>query len=369
MAKDYYHILGVPRNASKDEVKKAYRGLAHKYHPDKGGDEQRFKEINEAYQILSDDGKRSQYDQFGRVFEGAGGPQPQGGFEWPGGFKFDFGGPFDSASGGDFDFADVFEDFLGGMGGGSGTRSRARGRKGRDIRVELSIPFEEAAFGGRREVAVSKLVRCPKCKGSGGEPSSKEHACTSCQGRGNVQKTQRTFLGAFTQVSTCLECQGTGKRPDTLCSECRGQGVIRHKEILEIFVPRGVRDEEVLKITGKGEVSLSGGAPGDLTIKIRVLPHKIFQRQGDDLVMQLPILLSEAILGTNKEVDTLEGKIRLKIPEGTQPGDILKVRGRGVYSASGYDRGDLLIEVKIDIPRKVNKKIKETIERLREEGL
>lgn len=365
MAKDYYKVLGIARNATKEEIKKAYRALAHKYHPDKGGDESHFKEINEAYQILSDDRKRSQYDQYGQIFEGAhmGG---QGGFEWPGGFRFDFGS--DGVGHGDFDFGDIFEDFLGGFGGGASPRSRARGRRGKDIRVDLSASFEESIFGSKKELELFKLSRCPRCSGSGGEPGGKMQTCSTCQGRGNVQKTQRTFLGSFTQVTTCQDCTGTGKKPEKLCLDCRGRGAMQAREVLEVFIPRGVRDGEILKITGKGEASLSGGTPGDLYIKLHITPHKVFQRQGDDIVMQFPITLSEATLGSTKDIESLDGTIRLKIPEGTQPGDILKIRGKGAYAPSSYGRGDLLVEIKLDIPRKVSKKVKEIIEELKKEG-
>lgn len=359
MAKDYYKVLGIAQNATKDEIKKAYRTLAHKFHPDKGGDEARFKEVNEAYQILSDDKKRSHYDQFGQVFEGS---AHGGGFEWPGGFNFDSGGN----DGGGLDFGDIFEDFLG-MGGGG--RARTRSRKGKDIRVDMAIPFEEGVFGGKREIELSKLSRCQHCSGSGGEPGAKMQSCPTCQGKGNIQKTQRTFLGAFTAVTTCPECLGTGKRPDKLCSDCAGRGVRDSTERLEIYIPRGIRDGEILKITGKGEASLSGGTPGDLYIKITVVPHKVFRRQGDDLIMQMPLSLSEAILGETKEIQTLDGTIKLKIPEGTQPGDILKVRGRGVYSSSGYGRGDLLIEAKVQVPKKLSKRTKELIAELKKEGV
>lgn len=367
MPKDYYTILGVPRNSSKEEIKKAYRKLAHQYHPDKGGDEALFKEINEAYQVLSDDRKRSQYDQFGQTFEGGGPGQGGFGFEWPGGFKFDFGAPFESSSGrgGEFDFADVFEDFMGmGFGGGGRTRTRTRGK---DIRMDLSISFEESVFGGKREVEIFKLSRCLRCEGKGAEPGTNLKACPTCQGKGNIQKSQRTFLGSFTQVVTCPECLGTGKRPESPCTQCRGKGVYESPEKLEIFVPRGVREGEVLKITGKGEASLSGGSPGDLYVLLHVVPHKIFRRQGDNVIMQLPIKLSQAILGGAVEVEILDGAINLKIPEGTQSGDILKVRGKGAYAASGYARGDLLVEIKVEVPKK-GKKIKEIGEELRKEG-
>ncbi len=368
MTGDYYKILGVPRNATKEDIKKAYRSLAHKYHPDKGGDEAQFKEVNEAYQVLADDRKRSQYDQFGRVFEGAG-PQ-QGGFEWPGGIRFDFGEgvPGDGRGFADFDFSDIFEDFLGG-GMGSAPRGRTRERRGKDVRLPLDIPFEESVLGGKEEVQFERMARCEHCQGSGGEPGTKLKNCQTCQGKGNIQKTQRTFLGSFTQVSACPECLGSGRRPENLCTFCRGQGARITAERLEVFIPKGVQDGEILKITGKGEASFSGGVPGDLYIKLRVMPHKIFRRQGDDIIMLLTIKLSQAILGDNVEVDTLDGSIKLKIPEGTQPGDVLRARGKGAYTSSGYGRGNLLIQMKVEIPRKGARKVKEIAQELKEEGL
>lgn len=370
MAKDYYKTLGIARNATKDEIKKAYRKLAHQYHPDKGGDEARFKEISEAYQTLSDDQKRSQYDQFGSVFEGSGRGHDQGfsGFQWPGGFRVDFGeqGPH---GGGEFDFSDIFEDFVGmGFGSGAGGRTRTHERKGKDIQIDLEIPFEESILGVKKDIELGKLSRCARCNGSGGEPGSKTKTCPTCQGKGNMQKTQRTFLGSFTQVSTCPECLGAGTRPETTCQQCRGKGVEQRVEQLEIFVPRGIRDGEILKITGKGEASLAGGVAGDLYAHVRVLPHKVFRRQGEDIIMALPIKLSQAITGDSVEVSAVDGAIKLKIPEGAQPGDILKVRGKGAYHPSGYGRGDLLVEVKVEIPRKPGKKVKEIAEDLKREG-
>ncbi|OGZ95730.1 MAG: molecular chaperone DnaJ [Candidatus Sungbacteria bacterium RIFCSPHIGHO2_01_FULL_50_25] len=365
MAKDYYRVLGVPRNASKEEIKKAYRKLAHQYHPDKGGDEARFKEVNEAYQVLSNDQKRSQYDQFGRVFEGGQGPgfgQGGFGFEWPGGIRFEGG----AGGNQEFDFSDIFEDFFG---GGGGTRTRSRERRGRDVKIELSIPFEESIFGGKNEVELSKLSRCARCGGSGGEPGVKMETCKACDGKGNIQKTQRTFLGSFTQVAACAECQGSGKRPERKCHECYGKGVLNAVERIEVFIPKGIKEGEILKITGKGEASVSGGIPGDLYIQIRVRPHEHFRRQEDDVVMELPIKLSQAVLGDSVDVETLDGGIKLKIPEGTQSGDVLKVRGKGAPSSSGYGRGDLLIQIKVDIPRGISKKTKELIQELKKEGL
>lgn len=362
---DYYKVLGVPQNATKDEIKKAYRALAHKYHPDKsGGDENRFKEINEAYQVLSDEKKRAQYDQFGKTFEDA---QRQGGFNWGGfsqGSGFDFGGgSFDSAQG-EFDFSDIFEDFFGGsMARGASKRER----KGKDIQVELEIQFEKSIFGGKEEIILQKLSRCSSCGGSGGEKGAKTTTCKTCNGRGNVQKTQKTFLGSFTQVSTCPDCRGTGNRPEKLCGNCLGRGVRQDKETIEIVIPKSINDGEILKISGKGEASLSGGVPGDLYIRIRVTKHKIFRRQGDNIVMAISASIVQAALGDAIELETLDGGIKLKIPEGTQGGDILKIRGRGAWSKSGYGRGDLLVEVKVEIPKKLSKKAKELLNELKKE--
>ena len=234
--------------------------------------------------------------------------------------------------------------------------------------MNIEISFEESILGGKRELELSKLSRCARCNGLGGEPDTKLKNCPTCQGRGNLQKTQRTFLGSFTQVSTCPECLGSGKRPENICQQCRGRGVEQRIEQLEIFIPKGIRDGEILKITGKGEASLSGGVPGDLYANLRVRPHKIFQRQGDDIVMHLPIKLSQAVLGDNIDVETLDGIIKLKLPESTQSGDMLKIRGKGAYMSSGYGRGDLLVEIYVEIPKKINKQVKEVMHQLKKEG-
>src|SRR3990167_7972449 len=327
MAKDYYKTLGVARNATKEEIKKKYRELAHKHHPDKGGDEARFKEVNEAYQVLSDERKRNQYDQYGHVFDGSGGGAGagQGGFEWPGGFRVDFGQEGGAGSG-DFDFTDVFDDFLGGFGGGG--RAKARSKRGKDIQIELEIKFEESILGGKKEFSFARLGRCGRCEGSGGEPNTKIKECPTCRGRGVEEITEN----------------------------------------LEVVIPRGINNGEILKITGKGEASLYGGTPGDLYIKLRVLPHPVFRRQGDDIIMHLPLKLSQAILGDMVDVETLDGAIQLKIPEGTQSGDILKVRGKGAFSSSGYGRGALLIEIKVEIPKKAGREIKDIAHKLKSEG-
>ena len=362
MTRDYYKILGVPRNASKEEVKKAYHRLAHQFHPDKkGGNEGKFKEINEAYQVLGDEAKRAQYDRFGTVFEHGRGPE-QGGFEWAGGFPF--GGGF----GADFDFGDIFEDVFSGFGFG-GVDTRRRSKKGRDIQIEFEIPFEEIIFGGRHSVDINKVSVCEHCQGSGAEPGAKMQKCGTCQGRGRVERTQRTFLGALSQITACPACQGRGEMPEQVCRECGGKGALKRLETLEIFIPKGVEDGEQLKISGKGEASPFGGVPGDLYVKVRVQPDKAFRRQGDDLIMQLPIKFTQAALGDSVDVQTPDSAIKLKIPEGTESGDILKIRGKGVPLARGYGRGDLLVEIKVLTPRHLSKQAREVVERLKEEGI
>jgi len=366
MAKDYYKLLGVARNATKDEVKKAYRTLAHKFHPDKGGDEKRFKEINEAYQILSDERKRNQYDQFGQVFEGgdARGGASAGGFNWPGGFRVDFGEGFDGRGFADFDFSDVVDDFFGGAG-----RRKAAQERGRDIRIGIEISFDESVLGAKKEIEIMRLVRCSRCNGAGGEPGATVRMCPACQGKGHIQKTQRTFLGSFTSVATCTDCRGTGKIPEQPCTECRSKGVLEKQETLEIFIPRGIRDGEVLKITGKGDAISGGRTPGDLYIEIRVIPDPSRRRQGDDIIASLSLKVSQAALGDTVELTTIDGSIRLKVPEGTQSGDILSVRGKGAWRTSGYGRGDLLVQIKMETPKGLSKKGKDLMKQLAEEGM
>ncbi|MEK7561196.1 MAG: molecular chaperone DnaJ [Patescibacteria group bacterium] len=367
MSKDYYTVLGVAHNATKDEIKKAYRKLAHQHHPDKkGGDEARFKELSEAYQILSDDQKRAQYDRFGRVFDGAGGSRP-GGFEWPGGgFRMDFGEDHDGQHS---DFSDVFEDFMGNIFGGGRGRSKTNERKGKDIHVDIEVTFTESIFGVKKDIELAKLMRCVRCNGLGGEPGTMLHKCGTCQGAGNVKRTHQTILGALTQVSICAACAGTGQVPETPCSQCRGRRIEQAIERIEVFIPKGMNEGEVLKITGKGEASLAGGIPGDLFIHPYVQPQEMFRRQGDDIVMILSVKLSQAILGDTISAKTLDGGIDLKIPEGTQTGDVLRLRGKGAFASSGYGRGNLLIEMKVEMPRKVSRAVKTIIYELKKEGL
>ncbi|MCC7160347.1 molecular chaperone DnaJ [Candidatus Nomurabacteria bacterium] len=364
MKQDYYEILGVPKSASKDEIKKAFYKLAHKYHPDKkGGDEAKFKEVNEAYQVLSDDAKRSKYDQFGSGFEnmgaGYGGAQ-QGGF---GGF--DFSG-FQNGAGADFDFGnlnDIFSDFFGGgMGGG-----RAQARRGRDISTEIQISFSESIFGVNRKILITKTSNCLACNGSGAKAGSKMETCKHCNGQGKVHEQKRTIFGTIANTEICEVCLGSGEVPKEICDKCKGKGVLRREEEISINIPAGIRDGEMVRMTGYGE-AISRGTTGDLYIKINVAPHPVFKREGNDLVMSLNLNLSDALLGTKYPIKTLDGDIEVTIPEGVSINEVLRVRGKGVPTSKNK-RGDLLIKLNIKLPNKLSRKSRELIEELKKEGI
>jgi molecular chaperone DnaJ len=353
--KDYYTILGVEKNASQDDIKKAFRKLAHQYHPDKNkGDDTKFKEVNEAYQVLSDNQKRAQYDQFGSNFQnGFGGGQ--GGF---GGF--DFSG-FQNAQGFDMgDLGDIFSDFFGG-----GMRG-AQENRGRDISTEIAIPFADSIFGTVRKILITKVSSCDTCHGSGGKPGAKQVTCASCNGKGQIRETRRSILGTFTTSRVCDTCAGTGTVPKDTCDTCRGAGVLRREEEIEIKIPAGIESGEMIRMTGMGE-AVRRGTAGDLYVKVMVAPHKVFKRDRDNLLMDMDIKLSEALLGGERAIETLDGKLTVKIPEGVTHGTLLRVKEKGVPHARGR-RGDLLIRVLITIPTKLSKKAKEAIEELQKEG-
>ena len=356
--KDYYQILGVERNANKEDIKKAFRKLAHKYHPDKkAGDESKFKEVNEAYQVLSNDQKRSEYDTYGRVFNGSGGGQ-QGaaGFE-----GFDFSG-FRNAQGfEDFDIGDIFGEFFGG-----GSR-RGQAERGRDIAIDLELSFEESIFGTSRSILLQKNSVCDQCEGSGAEKGSELNTCPTCNGRGKVREAKRSFLGTITTERTCSECFGKGKVPQKKCANCQGTGVHRKEEEINISVPSGIVDGEMIRLSGMGE-AVPGGSSGDLYAKVHVKPNSVFQREKNDIRMELNIKLSDALLGATYTVDTLDGKIDLKIPAGIGFDEVLRVRGKGV-PYSGSKRGDLLVRIKITLPKKLSRKAKVAMEELKKEGI
>jgi len=354
--KDYYKILGVPRNASKEEIKKAYYKLAHKYHPDKkSGDEKKFKEINEAYQVLSDAEKRAQYDRFGRVFEG-----PERGFDW--GSAFDFRRSFDFDL--DFDFEKIFEDFF------APGFQKKEPRKGEDISIDIEIPLEATLRSFEKEIVLRKFILCPRCQGTGAEPGTKIKECFSCRGTGQVQQIKKTFFGTITRFVTCPECGGEGKRPEKPCNVCKGEGRIRGQEKIRFFVPAGVDSNQVLTFKGKGNVGRKGRGAGDLFVRIRVLPHKIFKRRGDDLYVKKNVSLSQAALGDEIEIETLEKKkILLKIPAGTESGKLFEITGKGIPHFSGFGRGNLYVEIRVKIPKRLTKSQKELLEKLKKEGL
>jgi len=356
MAKDYYDILGVKKSATKDEIKKAFHKLAHKHHPDKGGDEVKFKEVSEAYQTLSDDTKRKQYDTFGSGFSGGG--SGGAGFD-PSGFGFDFSGFQNGGQGMEFDLGDIFGDIFGGGG--------RRTKRGRDISVDVQISFKEAVFGTTRKVSINKVSSCDKCGGSGAEKGSKMKTCATCQGKGQVKEVRKSIMGSFASVHACTDCYGRGEIPEKICSTCRGEGVYKKTENLEIKIPAGIDAGQMIRMTGGGE-ALAHGPAGDLYIKVHIDKDKVFTREGHNLYMDLSIKMTEAILGTNLDIETLDGKLKLKIPEGISSGEILRVRDKGVPSASGK-RGDLLVKIFVTTPTKLSRTARKLIDDLKQEGV
>ncbi|MEX2028885.1 MAG: molecular chaperone DnaJ [Candidatus Paceibacterota bacterium] len=361
MPKDYYETLGVNKNASKNEIKKAFYKMAHKYHPDKkDGNETKFKEVNEAYQVLSDDSKRSQYDQFGSANPFSNGYSQQSGPA----SGWDFSG-FQGGNA-DFDFGnlnDIFSDFFGG--GMGGTRGQAR--RGRDISTEIQISFPDSIFGVTRKILITKTSNCLTCNGSGAKTGSKMETCKQCNGQGRIREAKRTILGTISSTKICETCFGVGEVPKEICDKCKGRGVLRREEEISIIIPAGIRDGEMIRMTGMGE-AISKGTTGDLYIKINVVPHPVFKRDGNNLTMNLNLKLSDALLGTEYPIQTLDGEIKVKIPEGVSVNEILRVKGRGVPISKGK-RGDLLIILNIKLPTKISRKSRELIEQLQKEGI
>ncbi len=354
--KNYYDTLGVEKNASKDDVKKAFRKLAQKYHPDKsGGDDKKFKEINEAYQVLSDDAKRKEYDTYGQVFShgGNGGHQGQGfgGFDMGG---FGAGMDFESA-----DLGDIFSEFFGGKRG-------RRTVRGRDISIDIQVSFAEAVFGSERNVLLTKLGECNVCAGKGAKPGSKLKKCATCGGKGRMRETRRSFLGSFTTEQECATCLGSGEVPENICSNCRGEGALKRSEEIKITVPPGMENGEMIRLTGMGEAAPQG-VPGDLYVKVHVEQHSTFKREGANLMMDLEVKLTDALLGGVYTIRTLDGEIKVTVPAGVSYGELLRVKGHGVPTQDR--RGDLLIRVVIKIPTKLNRKVQALIDELKKEGL
>lgn len=370
--KDYYNILGVERNATQDEIKKAYRKLAHQYHPDKpGGDEKKFKEINEAYQVLGNEQKKQQYDQFGATFDQAGmGGQGfnwqdfagQGGFDFRGGAN-PFGSGFQQGNV-EFDLGDIFGDVFG-FGNSIKTKKRARGE---DIHIKMQIDFKDAAFGMDKVIDLHKTIKCEKCKGNGAEPGTKINECKNCNGSGQVIKTQRTFLGAIRTSAICPDCKGQGKVPEKPCSKCSGTGVVKATEKIQVKIPAGIDNGETIKIDGQGEQGLHGAGAGDLYITISIKPDKKFERHGYNVITHENISFTTAVLGGKVEVETLDGPVKLKIPEATPSNKVFILRGKGIKNLRGAGRGDHLVEIEVEIPKKLTKKQKELLEEFEKEG-
>ena len=358
MAKrDYYEVLGVGKDASKSDLKKAFYKLAKKYHPDTHpGDkeaEAKFKEANEAYQVLSDDERRAQYDQLGpEAFEqatqggGAGGQDPFGGFSGFG--QGGFGG-----------FEDLFGDIFG---GGSRSHRQQNGpQRGADMRFDMEISFEEAAFGATKEIKITRDQQCEHCHGEGAEPGSTVETCPECHGTGYVRYAQQTMFGQMINERPCSKCHGEGKIIKNPCKKCHGKGTVKATKPLTVKIPAGVDDGLRLRVAGEGGAGQKGGPSGDLYVYIYVRPHKVFQRDGVNVICEVPINIVQATLGAEIKVPTLDGQVTMKIPEGTQPGSVLRMKGRGIPSLRGGQRGDQLVRVKVVIPTKLNEKQKEAL--------
>jgi len=367
--------LGVSKNASEDEIKKAFRTLAHKYHPDKKtGDEKKFKEVSEAYSVLSDKKKRAEYDTYGKTFAGHSTSSGQGGF---GGFEgFDFshfsaggGSSFGGQNGGfnfngqnvEFDLGDIFGEFFGGQAGG---RTQERGR---DVSIDIELSFKESIFGADRRVLVSKVGVCEACEGSGAKKGSKMITCTTCNGKGDIRETRNSIFGAVTTARVCPACHGIGKTPEVACSTCHGQGVHKRQEEIHIQVPAGVSNGEMIRMPGRGEAA-SGGGTGDLYIKLHVKPDTAFTREGSTLITSLAIKLTDALLGGTYHVRTLDGEEDISVPAGVTHGEMIRIKGKGVPTGRS-GRGDLLVRIDIQFPKKVSKGARDLIEKLRSEGL
>ncbi|MCK5016209.1 MAG: molecular chaperone DnaJ [Candidatus Peribacteraceae bacterium] len=352
MAKDYYSILGIERNASSSDVKKAYRKLSKELHPDKHKGEkeaeQKFKEVNEAYEVLSDPKKKQMYDQFGATGNQAGGGT--GGF---GGFDFSGfqGGGGDQNFGG---FSDIFENFFGGAGG-----SRGGGRKsgkGEDIEVQITLDLLSLVKESKREISLDKFVECKKCRGKGAENGSGLKTCDDCKGTGQNIRTQQSFFGTIQQAVLCQTCMGSGKVPEKKCKSCNGEGRINERSTVELDIPAGMQDGQTLRIKGKGQAGRQGEEAGDLFVHVRVIPDSHFRREGNDIYSQASIPVIDALLGSKAKIDTVHGKVELNIPEGTQPQQVLRVKGKGMPIVNSSRIGDHYVTVKVEIPKKLSRK-------------
>ena len=353
--RDYYEVLGVSKTATQDELKKAYRKLARKYHPDLNKDNaeaaEKFKECNEAYSVLSDEQKRAQYDQFGHAAFENGGMGGGGGFGGAGGFG-GFGG-----SG----MEDIFDMFFGGQGGRGGRNSKAGPQRGADLRFDLEISFEEAAFGLEKEINLYRDEVCDHCHGEGAEPGSKVETCPECNGSGYVRFTQNTMFGQMVNERPCSRCKGEGKIISEPCKECRGKGTVKRNKKLKVKIPAGVDNGSRLRVSNEGEAGAKGGPSGDLYVYLYVKPHKFFERDGTTVLCEVPINIVQATLGADIKVPTLDGQVTMKIPEGTQPGKVMRIKGKGIPGLRNSSRGDQLVRIKVVVPTKLSDKQKDAL--------
>lgn len=355
--RDYYEVLGVPKTATEDDLKKAYRKLARKYHPDLNPDnreeaERKIKEVNEAYEVLSDSQKRAQYDQFGHdAF--------QAGQSGAGGFN-----PFGGAGGG---FSDIFDMFFGQSGfGGGGQRNGPE--KGADLRFDMEISFEQAAFGVETEVQIPRTEECPNCHGSGAAPGTHPETCPQCKGSGQTQVVQNTPFGRMVNVRACERCHGEGKIVHNPCRECRGQGRVRRNRKITVKIPAGVDTGSRLRVAHEGEAGLRGGPQGDLYVYIFVKPHKLFTREGNDVLCEVPVSFVQAALGDEIDVPTLDGKVKMRVPEGTQSGTVLRLKDKGIPYLRGNGRGDQNVRIKVVTPHKLTDRQKQLLQEFAKAG-
>ena len=348
--RDYYEILGVDKNASEAEIKSAFRKLAKKYHPDVSKEPdaaEKFKEAQEAYAVLSDSNKRSQYDQFGHSAFQGGSSGAQG---------FDFG---------DFDFSDIFEDLFGGS-FGFGSRKKSRATRGEDSLVRMNLSFEEAVFGTKKDIKLDVSSKCDKCDGKGGHG---EKTCPTCNGSGYETINQRTMFGVFQSRSVCHTCNGTGHTFDSKCSKCHGTGSVKETKTIEVKIPAGVDTGNRLRLAGKGDAGLNGGPNGDIYIEFVVKSHPLFERDDNDIYLRLPITITEAILGTKIDIPTLDGSVKLSIPAGSSTGDKHRLKGKGISNINGYGKGDMYVIIDVIVPKKLSKEQKDLVDKLSKTNL
>ena len=355
--RDYYEVLGVSKNASEDEIKRAYKKLARKYHPDMNpGDkeaEEKFKEVNEANEVLSNPEKKAKYDQFGFAGVDPNYGAGQGGYGGAGGF--DFG-----------DLGDIFGSFFGGGFGGGGRRNPNAPQRGESIRASLSVEFTEAAFGCEKSITIDRFEQCPTCKGKGCAPGTTPEVCTQCHGTGTVTQAQRTPFGMMQSQTVCPKCRGTGQIIHQPCPDCRGAGVVRKRRTIQVNIPAGIDNGQTISLRGQGHSGKNGGPAGDLLITVMVRPHEIFRRDGTAVFCEAPITFTQAVLGGTLEIPTIDGKVKYDIPEGTQTGTVFRLRGKGIPVLNGRGRGDQYVTVNIETPRNLNREQKEALKKFSE---